>query len=167
MLIWYKTSVKFVKELPDGTLKRVTDQHLVRAESYSDAEARMYEEVGEFVRGEFIVTAIARMEITDVFEYEDSKTWWQVKVSYDVDDDNGVSKPVVNSCMVSAPDAFKAIQRAHDSFKETITHFTIPEMKLTKIVEIHAPIDAAERERRKDAKLAEDKKIDAAAKVTN
>lgn len=167
MLIWYKTCVKFVKELPDGTLKRVTDQHLVRAESFSDAEARIYEEVGEQVRGEFIVTSIASTEITDIFEYEDSQTWWQVKLAYDVDDDNGQNRQVINTCMVSAPDAFKAIERADTSFREHISKFTIPEMKLTKIVQIHAPIDDAERERRKQAKIKADKEMEATAKVTD
>ncbi len=48
---WYTIKVKFTKEFQDGTLKRVTEPYLINSMSFTDAEARIYKEVGEFVRG--------------------------------------------------------------------------------------------------------------------
>lgn len=162
MTTWYKTRSKFVKELPDGTLKRITEHHLVEAESYADAEARTYEEVGEFVRGEFLVSAIDRVNFIDIFEYDAAETdsWWEVKVMYNVEDeDSGCETAVCNTCLVNAPAASLATLRVEDSFVKIVQLFTIEELKRSKIVEIHPAIDDAERERRKMKKKEEDATI--------
>ena len=59
---WYTVKVKFTKEFQDGTLKRVTEPYLVSSLSFTEAEARIYQEVGEFVRGEFLVTSISKTD---------------------------------------------------------------------------------------------------------
>lgn len=159
MINWYVTKIKFTKEFPDGTLKRITEAHLVGAVSFSDAEARIYEEVGEFIRGEFIVTCIERANYSDIFEYDGDTSWWMVKVAYDVEEETGGTTKIVNTCLVSAPDAKHAIERVEDRFKETISQFTIPELKLTKLIEIHPPVSDEERDQRKLEKLKADSEM--------
>ena len=68
---WFTVKVKYTKQLEDGQLKRVTEPYLLDAVSFTDAEARIYEEMGQIIRGEFIVTNIAKTEFADIFQYED------------------------------------------------------------------------------------------------
>lgn len=100
---WYLVTVKFTKEFQDGSLKRVSEPYLVSALSFTEAEARIYTEVGEFVRGEFLVKAIARVDFADIFHYDDAEDWFKCKVSYKTEDaDSGKEKKVNNYFLVSA-----------------------------------------------------------------
>ena len=99
---WYTVKVKFTKEFQDGTLKRVTEPYLVGSISFTEAEARIYAEVGEFIRGEFLVTSIARTEFADIFQYDDSDRWYKCKVAYQTEDaDTGKEKKVNQDFLVS------------------------------------------------------------------
>src|SRR6056300_953872 len=100
---WYTVKVKFTKEFQDGTLKRVTEPYLVSSLSFTEAEARIYQEVGEFVRGEFLVTSISKTDYADIFHYEDAEDWYKCKVTYVTEDaDSGKEKKINNNFLVSA-----------------------------------------------------------------
>ena len=64
---WYTVKIKYIKELEDGRLKSVSEPYLVDSVSFTDAEARMYEEVGSQVRGEFLITGITKTDYADIF----------------------------------------------------------------------------------------------------
>lgn len=133
---WYTVKVKFTKEYQDGTLKRVTEPYLVNSLSFTDAEARIYQEVGEFVRGEFLVTSISKTEFADIFHYDDADVWYKCKVSYITEDDNGKEKKVNNNFLVSAHNLKEAYERIEESLKGLMVSYEIPMISLTPIVEI-------------------------------
>jgi hypothetical protein len=90
---WMLCKVKYTKQLDNGTFKRVTEQHLMAAQSFTDAEARVYEELGSIIRGEFQVTAIARQEFQDIFDYstdgDNTPAWFKCTVSIEkIDEDS-------------------------------------------------------------------------------
>ena len=71
--------------------------------SFTEAEARIHKEVGAYVRGEFQVTSIAKTDYQDLFEYDDSDTYFKAKISYISEDaDSGKEKRVNNNYLVSA-----------------------------------------------------------------
>ena len=80
---WMECKVKYTKQLENGALKRVTEPYLLAAYTFTDAEARIYDELGSIIRGEFHVMAITRKEIHDIFAYDDADVWYAVKVKYD------------------------------------------------------------------------------------
>lgn len=134
---WYTVKVKFTKEFQDGTLKRVTEPYLVNSLSFTEAEARIYREVGEFVRGEFLVTSISKTDFADIFHYDDAEDWYKCKVSYITEDaDSGKEKKVNNNFLVSAHSVKSAYERIEESLKGLMVTFEIPMISLTPIVEI-------------------------------
>lgn len=134
---WYTVKVKFTKEFQDGTLKRVTEPYLVNSLSFTEAEARIYTEVGEFIRGEFIVTSIAKTDFADIFHYDDAEKWYKCKVSYVTEDaDSGKEKKVNNSFLVSAATTKEAYERIEESLKGLMASYEIPAINLTTIVDI-------------------------------
>lgn len=136
MSTWFNVKVKFTKEFQDGTLKRVTEPYLINAGSFTEAEARIYEEVGEFIRGEFIVQAIDRYDLTDIFQYDDSESWFKAKVSYTTETDSEKEKRVSNSFLVSAPTIEAANERIMDSLKGLMSVFEIRKIESSPIVEV-------------------------------
>ena len=64
---WFTVKVKYKKQLENGTFKRVSEPYLLAAMTFTDAEARIYEELGSIIRGEFNVVGITRTEIVSGF----------------------------------------------------------------------------------------------------
>ncbi len=134
---WYTVKVKYTKEFKDGTLKRVTEPYLVNAISFTEAEARINEEVGEFTRGEFLVTAVTKTDFADIFQYDDTDIWFKCKVSYVSEDaDSGKEKKINNNFLVSAQNARDAYDRIEESLKGLMVTYEIPNIAKTSIVEI-------------------------------
>lgn len=140
---WYTVKVKYVKTLENGTIKRVSEPYLLNAVGFSDAEARIYEEMGQVIRGEFEVTAIAVKELQDIFAYDDSFTWWEVKVSFE-SGENG--KQVSQLFMVSAEDAKEAYNRVQESLSTMLVEFEVGKIIKSPIVDIFPPSENLDRE---------------------
>ena len=134
---WYTIKVKFTKEFTDGTLKRVTEPYLVSSMSFTEAEARIYKEVAEYVRGEFLVTSIAKTEFADIFDYDDAETWYKAKLSYTTEDaDTGKEKKFNHNYLVAAHNVKEAYERLEDSLKGLLATYEIPAIAKTQIVDI-------------------------------
>ncbi len=53
--------------LENGMQKKVTEPYLVDALSFTEAEARIIEEVSPFISGEFSVSAVKRANFSELF----------------------------------------------------------------------------------------------------
>ena len=58
MATYFECKVKYDRTLDTGVQKTVTEPYLVDALSFTEAEARITEEVQPFTTGEFAVTAV-------------------------------------------------------------------------------------------------------------
>ena len=65
MANWFECRVKYDKMLENGMQKKVTEPYLVDALSFTEAEARIIEEVSPFISGEFSVSAVKRANFRD------------------------------------------------------------------------------------------------------
>lgn len=134
---WFTVKVKYTKQLENGALKRVSEPYLLAAMTFTDAEARIYEELGSVIRGEFAVTGIARTEIHDIFAYDDAEVWYKAKVKYEnFDADSEKSKKVTQNFLVSAHSVKEAYERLQESLQGLMVDFEIPSIIVSPIVEI-------------------------------
>jgi hypothetical protein len=139
MTTWYAVKVKYTKQLEDGRLKRVNEAYLFNAMSFTDAEARAYNEIGEFVKGEFIITNITKTDFADIFHYEDCDTWYKVKMSYlsaSADGEEDKEKKITQTLLVNAPNARDAYDRTQESMKGMLASFDIPSIALSPLVDV-------------------------------
>jgi len=136
---WFTVKVKYTKQLDNGTFKRVSEPYLLAAMTFTDAEARIYEELGALIRGEFVVTGISRTDIHDIFHYEDSEVWYKCKISYESEADGGEdskSKKVAQNFLVSAHSVKEAYDRLKESLGGLMIDFQIPTISVSPIVDI-------------------------------
>lgn len=134
---WFTVKVKYTKQLDNGALKRVSEPYLLAAMTFTDAEARIYEELGAVIRGEFAVTGIARTEIHDIFAYDDADVWYKAKVKYEnFDADSEKAKKVTQNFLVSAHSVKEAFDRLQESLQGLMVDFEIPSIIVSPIVEI-------------------------------
>lgn len=129
--------VKYAKENEQGLLKNVSEQYLVDAVSFTEAEARIYDMLGSVIRGDFQVTNISKSNIVDVFFFEDSDVWYKCKITYVVADaDSGKEKKVTQYMLVSAHNVKDAYDRIHESLNNMLVSFVVPDINESPIVEI-------------------------------
>ena len=134
---WFTVKVKYTKQLDNGGLKRVSEPYLLGAMTFTDAEARIYEELGSIIRGEFQVTGITRTEFQDVFQYEEEDIWYKCKISYeDVDNDSEKAKKVAQNFLVTASSVKEAFDRINESLSGLMIDYSILSISLSPIVDI-------------------------------
>lgn len=144
---WFTVKVKYTKQLENGTFKRVSEPYLLSALTFTDAEARIYEELGAIIRGEFDVVSISRTELHDIFAYDDASTWWKCKVTYEsVEHDSEKTKKVSQTFLVSAETAKEAYERIQESLSTLMVDFNIPSIIFSPIVDIFPPSENLDRE---------------------
>ena len=134
---WFTVKVKYTKQFQNGTLKRVSEPYLLGALSFTDAEARIYEELGTRIRGEFHILGITRTEIQDIFAYDDTGIWYKCKISYLVEnDENEKQKKISQQFLVEADSIKEAYDRLKESLSSMGVDFEIPSILLSPIIDI-------------------------------
>jgi hypothetical protein len=163
---WHTVKVKYTKQLQDGTLKRVTEPYLVNSISFTDAEARIHQEVGEFVRGEFMVTSISKTDFADIFHYDDAEVWYKCKVAYVSEDaDNGKEKKINNNFLVSAHNVKEAYDRIEESLKGLMVSYEVSVIQVTPILEIFPYLAIEDEELVGDDAYAEEEKEESSSSI--
>ena len=137
MKVWYNCKVKYGRETEDGFMKQITEDYLVDAISYTEAESRIYGIMEDHVSGEFSINSISKTNITEVINYEDSESWYKCKVTYStVDGDSGKDLKVTAYFLVSAEQVKMAFERVEDNLSSMLVPFDIPSIALTKIIDV-------------------------------
>ena len=139
---WFTVKIKYTKQLDNGALKRVSEPYLIAAMTFTDAEARIYEELGTLIRGEFHVVGITRTELHDIFMYQDADAWYKVKVKYEtIDADSEKTRKVTQNFLVSAGSVKEAYERIKESLSTLMVDFEIPSISVSPIVDIFPVTD--------------------------
>ena len=81
---WFLCKIRYEKTMEDGLQKRVTEQYVVDALSFTEAEARIMEEMASYISGEFEVWEIDRAVFKEIFfSYEDmADKWYKSKLQF-------------------------------------------------------------------------------------
>jgi hypothetical protein len=138
---WFTVKVKYTKQLDNGTYKRVSESYLIAAFTFTDAEARIYKELGNIIKGEFNVLSITRTELHDIFAYDDADVWYKVKITYEseavgMDSEESKAKKVRQNFLVSAHSIKDAYDRIKESLSTLMIDFKIPSVVKSPIVDI-------------------------------
>ncbi len=99
---WFTCKVSYEKTMENGLQKKVTEPYLVDALSFTEAEARIIEEIQPFISGEFTVAGINRAHYAEVFP-DDGDRWYKVRISIiTLDERNGLDKRQTSRMLVQA-----------------------------------------------------------------
>lgn len=134
---WIKTSVRFDKTMENGAIKKVTEPYLVDALSFTEAEARIIEEVTPYISGEFTVSAVKKSKVSEIFWDETGDRWYQVKSSFiTINEKTGAEKRSTAVFMVQASDFKNAYDNFMQGMKGTMADFDIISITETAIMDV-------------------------------
>ena len=90
---WFNVKVKYEKTAEEGKIQKISEEYLFDALSFTEAEARVNEELKPFISGEFLKDAIKREKINEMFYNENGDKWYRCKVLFiSLDEVKGVEK---------------------------------------------------------------------------
>ncbi len=137
MKTWFICKVKYQKQDEKGNVKKISDQYMVDAVSFTEAEARIYEKLGSVLPGEFYIANISKTNVTDIFHYKDSDIWHKCKMTYSLEvEGSGKERKVTNYILLTAPNAKTAYDRVYESLNNMLVEFRVPEVAESPIVEV-------------------------------
>lgn len=138
MATWFECKVKYDKLAEKGQQKTVTEPYLVDALSFTEAEARIIEEITPFISGDFKVTAVKRTNTAEIFWDEEGDRWYRVKVNFvTIDEKTAVEKKTANYIMVQAADFKKAFDNFMAGMKGTMSDFEVASITETAIMDVY------------------------------
>lgn len=84
MHTFFEVRVRYEKTMENGTDKQVTEPYLVDALSFTEAEARIIEEMKPFISGDFKVKAVKQANYSELFSNNDANSdrWYKARLAF-------------------------------------------------------------------------------------
>ena len=81
---FYEVKIQYQKTLEDGKEKKVTEQYVVEALSFTEAESRIIEEMTPYISGDFDIVSEKIAPYNEIFLSDDSTDdkWFVSKVGF-------------------------------------------------------------------------------------
>lgn len=134
---WFECKVTFEKVLENGMQKKVTEPYLVDALSFTEAEARIIEEIRPFISGEFTVADVTRKRYSEIFFNENGDRFYKIKVYFiTLDEKAGAEKKTAANMLAQASSLKEAIAVLEEGMKGTMADYTIASVSETMIMDI-------------------------------
>ena len=134
---WFECKVSFEKELENGMQKKVTEPYLVDALSFTEAEARIIEEIRPFISGESTVTDIKRARLSELFFNENGDRFYKIKVYFiTLDEKSGAEKKTAAQMLAQACTLKEAIAVLEEGMKGTMADYTIASVTETMLMDV-------------------------------
>ena len=137
---FFEVRFRYEKVMENGSNKNVTENYLVDALSFTEAEARIITEMEPFVTGDFKVKAVKQANYTELFSSNDvnSDVWYKVRLAYvTLDNKSGAEKKTYTNILVQASDLRDAVRRLDEGMKGTMSDYRIVSVSETKIMDVY------------------------------
>lgn len=137
---WFTCKIRYEKTVENGMLKKVTEAYLMDALSYTEAEARIIEELTPFIQGEFTVANITRANYSELFpsEEEAADRWFKCKLVFITQDEkSGAEKKTSTQVLVQAADLRDAVKKLDEGMKGTLANYQISSVAETPVMDVY------------------------------
>ena len=136
-VVWYECKVKYRKTHETGESKVTTETYLLDAVSYTEAEARITEEMKTYTSEEFMITNIKVANLSEVHPFENSDRWFKSKVSLiSYDDESGKERKSNLYMLIQANDVKQAYENTEQALQETMGDYSIPAITESPILDV-------------------------------
>lgn len=121
----------------NGMVKKVNEPYLVDALTFTEAEARIVEEIKPYVSGEYSISSEKKTKISEIFFNEGGDRYYLVKVNFiTLDENSGVEKKAVSQILVQASDFEDALLKFKEGMKGSMADYEIGSIAETMIMDV-------------------------------
>lgn len=134
---WFECKVSYEKTLENGMQKKVTEPYLVDALSFTEAEARIIEELKPYISGEFSIADIKRAKYNELFFNDNGDRYYKAKVQFiTLDEKSGTEKKTAVNMLAQASNLKEALEVVEKGMAGTMADYIIASLSETTIMDI-------------------------------
>lgn len=136
---WFECKIRYEKTMEDGMQKRVSENYVVDALSFSEAEERIIEEMSSYISGEFDVMDIKKAPYKEIF-FSDSDLadkWYKAKLQFiTIDEKTEKEKRSSVNYLVQAGSFNSAVKNIDEVMGGTMIDYVIASVAETTLMDV-------------------------------
>ena len=137
MTNYFECRVSYDKTLESGAIKQVTESYLVEAMSFTEAEARITQQMQPYMSGEFSVSAVNRRKYEDVLLDDDRDKLYHVKLMFiTIDEKTAAEKRKPFYLLVQARDIADVLSQVEILMSDSVTDYDIVSVSESRILDV-------------------------------
>ena len=136
---YFECGIRYEKQQENGMQKKVTEQYIVDAMSFTEAEQRITKEMGCYINGDFEVVTEKITNYSEVITSDNAKAdkWYKVKINIvTVDDKLGKEKKCAVYYLIQAKDIDDARRMTNKHMEGTVLDWDCEAVQETKIMDV-------------------------------
>ena len=134
---WFECRISYDKTMDDGQVKRVTEDYLVEATGFTEAEKRITEEMTPHISGDFTIGAIRRRNYEVVMRSEWGDMFFRVKlVITTIDEKTAAEKHTNMFLLVEENDLLGAVREVNDHLSGSMMDWEYHTISQTSILDV-------------------------------
>lgn len=136
---FYEVKIQYQDMQEDGKEKRVTEQYVVEALSFTEAETRIIEEMTPYISGEFDVVSEKIAPFNEIFlsDKRDDDKWFVSKVSFiTIDEKTAKEKKQTFRYLVQAATSELALDYTKEMLSHGMSDYTIDAVRDTPTLDV-------------------------------
>jgi hypothetical protein len=143
--MWYECKIKYSRIDEDDRTKTFNQPYLFDAMSFTEAEARVNEEMVQYISTEFKITNIKVANFAEICPNEDGDRWFKCKLScITLDEEKGSERRANSYILVQANDVKDAYDVLVASLTDTVSNYEIPSVQESPILDVFPYYDGEE-----------------------
>ena len=137
--IWFECKIRYEKVMEDGLQKPVTENYVVDALSFSEAEERIIQEMSSYISGEFDVKDIKKAAYKEIF-FSDSDTadkWYKARLQFiTIDEKTEKEKRSTVTYLVQAGTFNAAVKNIDEVMGGTMIDYVIASVSESTLMDV-------------------------------
>ena len=137
--MWFECKIRYDKLTDEGLSKNVTEQYVVDALSYTEAEKNIIRFAAEIIPEVIEIRAIKEAAYNEIFfsENDAADKWYKTKINFiSIDERTGKERRTNVLYLVQANDISNAISNVKEIMSKSMSDYTIQSMALTQILDV-------------------------------
>lgn len=149
---WFICDIRYEKVMEDGLQKKVKEPYVVDALSFTEAEARITEEMSSYISGEFDVQEIDRAPFKEIFFSDDEMAdkWYKAKLQFITIDEKTDKEKKTNVIYLVQAGSFDGARKNIDEVMGgTMIDYRIAAVSETNIMDVFEYVSSKKEEVKK------------------
>lgn len=118
-------------------VKKVREKFLIDSLSFTEAEARIIEELRPYITGEFTIADIKRARLAELFFNENGDRYYKAKLYFiTLDEKSGTEKKTAVHMLAQASDIREALEIIEKGMTGTMADYTIASLTETALMDV-------------------------------
>ena len=137
--IWFECKIAYEKVMEDGLQKKVKENYVVDALSFTEAETRIMEEMSSYISGEFTIEDIKIASYKEIFfsEEEMADKWYKAKLQFiTIDEKTEKEKRSNVNYLVQAGTLKGAVNNIESVMGTTMIDYVIATVAETTLIDV-------------------------------